>query len=150
MLAEQGVENYLVEVGGEIRAAGVNGRGEPWRIAIEVPALARGQVQKVIELNDHGVATSGDYRNYFERDGLRYSHTIDPRTGYPISHRLASVTVVADDAAEADALATAYMVMGVEQALALARRDKVAAYFLVRNDTGFIEYSSDTFAEQFE
>ncbi|HAD08786.1 MAG TPA: FAD:protein FMN transferase ApbE, partial [Porticoccaceae bacterium] len=108
------------------------------------------QVQKVIELNDHGVATSGDYRNYFERDGLRYSHTIDPRTGYPISHRLASVTVVADDAAEADALATAYMVMGVEQALALARRDKVAAYFLVRNDTGFIEYSSDTFAEQFE
>lgn len=150
MLAEQGIENYLVEVGGEIRAAGINGRGEPWRIAIEVPALARGQVQKVIELNDHGVATSGDYRNYFERDGLRYSHTIDPRTGYPISHRLASVTVVADDATEADALATAYMVMGVEQALALARRDKVAAYFLVRNDTGFIEHSSDTFAEQFE
>lgn len=150
MLAEQGIENYLVEVGGEICAAGVNASGEHWRVAIEAPVLARGQVQKVIALSDHGIATSGDYRNYFERDGQRYSHTIDPRTGYPISHTLASVTVVADDAAEADALATAYMVLGAEQALAMARRDKVAAYFLVRNDTGFVEQSSETFAEQFQ
>lgn len=148
LLVEKGIEDFMVEVGGEIQAAGVNGKGQSWRIAIEAPVLARGQVRKIIPLVNQGVATSGDYRNYFERDGIRYSHTIDPGSGYPISHKLASVSVLNPSATQADALATAYMVLGPDEALAMANRDKVAAYFLVRSGADFVEHSSEAFARQ--
>lgn len=147
LLLELEVANFLVEVGGELRGAGVNQGGEPWRVAVEVPALTRGNIQRVIAVMNQGVATSGDYRNYFERDGVRYSHTIDPRTGRPIRHNLASVTVIRKDATEADALATAYMVLGADKALAMANRDNIATLLLVRKGDEFVELSSDAFID---
>ena len=147
LLLELQVANFLVEVGGELRGAGLNQGGDPWRVAVEVPALVRGGIQQVIAVMDRGVATSGDYRNYFERDGVRYSHTIDPRTGRPISHNLASVTVIRKDATEADALATAYMVLGAGEALAMANRDSVATLLLVKSGDEFAEFSSDAFID---
>ncbi len=147
LLLELEVANFLVEVGGELRGAGLNQGGDPWRVAVEVPALARGGIQRVIPVMDRGVATSGDYRNYFERDGVRYSHTIDPRTGRPIRHNLASVTVIRKDASEADALATAYMVLGADEALAMANRDNVATLLLVKNGDEFAELSSNAFVD---
>jgi thiamine biosynthesis lipoprotein len=140
-LRAQGVDDYMVEVGGEIRAGGRRADGGLWRIAVEVPA-AGGGVERVLELSDIGVATSGDYRNYFERDGERYSHTIDPRSGRPIRHRLASVTVLAPTAAEADALATALMVMGPEHGADFAAANELAALFLVKQGDGFAELGS--------
>jgi thiamine biosynthesis lipoprotein len=147
LLLELEVANFLVEVGGELRGAGLNQGGDPWRVAVEVPALARGGIQRVIPVMDRGVATSGDYRNYFERDGVRYSHTIDPRTGRPIRHNLASVTVIRKDASEADALATAYMVLGADEALEMANRDNVATLLLVKNGDEFAELSSNAFVD---
>ena len=132
-------------MGGELQLAGHNRKGLPWRIAIEAPSLLQGGVEKVIPATDIGVATSGDYRNYFERDGVRYSHTIDPRTGKPITHNLASVTVLADTAAVADALATAFMVMGAEKTLELAGQRDIPAYLLTKVDDGFQASHSDAF-----
>ena len=136
--------DYLVEVGGEMRVSGVNPDGNPWRVAIEMPSLMP-QVQRVIALHDGAVATSGDYRNYFERDGLRYSHTIDPRTGRPITHSLASVTVLAKTCAEADAWATALMVLGEEQGMALAEKLNLAVYMLVADGADYSAQSSSEF-----
>ena len=123
--------DYLVEVGGEMRVSGLNPKGQPWRIAIETPD-AMGQVDNIIALESAAIATSGDYRNYFEKDGKRYSHSIDPRTGRPIEHRLASVTVVADRCIDADAWATAFLVMGDEAALEIANQQSIAVYMLVK------------------
>lgn len=136
--------DYLVEVGGEMRLSGVNPDGNPWRVAVEMPSLMP-QVQRVIALHDGAVATSGDYRNYFERDGLRYSHTIDPRTGRPITHSLASVTVLAKTCAEADAWATALMVLGEEQGMALAEKLNLAVYMLVADGADYSVQSSSEF-----
>jgi thiamine biosynthesis lipoprotein len=125
------LSDYLVEVGGEMRVSGLNPKGQPWRIAIETPD-ALGQVDNIIALTSAAVATSGDYRNYFEKDGKRYSHSIDPRTGRPIEHRLASVTVVADRCIDADAWATAFLVMGDQAALEIANQQSIAVYMLVK------------------
>lgn len=133
--------DYLVEVGGEMRVSGLNPKGQPWRIAIEKPD-AFGQVEEVIGLQQGAVATSGDYRNYFEKDGQRYSHSIDPRTGRPITHRLASVTVISERCSDADAWATAFLVMGDKAALEIANQQSLAVYMLVRrNDQFEVEYS---------
>ncbi len=137
LLKTRGFSNFLVEVGGELQLAGLNRKGTPWRIAIEVPSLVPGGIEKIIAVSNIGVATSGDYRNYFERDGLRYSHTIDPRSGKPITHHLASVTVLADTATVADALATAFMVMGVDKTLELAGQRDIPVYLLVKTADGF-------------
>ena len=136
--------DYLVELGGEVRVSGSNPDGQPWKVAIETPTLLGG-VEQVIHLQAKALATSGDYRNYFERDGRRYSHTIDPRSGYPIDHPLASVTVIMQRCAEADAWATAFMVMGDEQAIETADRFGVAMYMLVRDGEGFSVRSSRAF-----
>ena len=136
--------DYLVEVGGEMRVSGLNPKGQPWRIAIETPD-AMGQVNNIIALESAAVATSGDYRNYFEKDGKRYSHSIDPRTGRPIEHRLASVTVVADRCIDADAWATAFLVMGDEAALEIANQQSIAVYMLVKADGQFAARYSDAF-----
>jgi thiamine biosynthesis lipoprotein len=136
-LESVGIANYMVEVGGELRLEGHNARDRPWRIAIEQPSSEDRAIHSVIEVADKGVATSGDYRNYFEVNGKRFSHTIDPRTGRPIDHRLASVTVIADSAMFADAMATALMVIGTEAGYELARRQGLAAFFIGKSETGF-------------
>ncbi len=136
--------DYLVEVGGEIRVSGFNSEGMPWRVAIEQPQLLS-SVNKIVGLTDMSIATSGDYRNYFERDGIRYSHTIDPRTGKPIDHNLASVTVLIDSCAEADAWATAFSVLGAQQSIELAEKLDLAIYMLVRQNDQFIASSSRGF-----
>ena len=145
LLDSQGVSNYLVEIGGELRVRGKNVQGRDWAIAIETPQFAGRSVQTVIGLTDTAMATSGDYRNYFEYGGRLYSHTIDPRSGYPVDHNTASVTVIADRAAYADAMATALLVMGSESGLRLADELDVAAYFLLRVGEEFEERSSPTF-----
>ena len=104
-----------------------------------------GQVDNIIALESAAVATSGDYRNYFEKDGKRYSHSIDPRTGRPIEHRLASVTVVADRCIDADAWATAFLVMGDEAALEIANQQSIAVYMLVKAEDQFTAVYSDAF-----
>ncbi|PRQ03952.1 FAD:protein FMN transferase [Enhygromyxa salina] len=145
-----GYSDYMIEVGGEVRVRGSNPAGEPWRVGIERPtadAAGSRAVQAILPVRDVAVATSGDYRNYWERDGVRYSHTIDPRTGRPITHRLASVTVVhPESAALADGWATALNVLGPEQGLALAEQLGLAAYFLVRTDQGFEVRTSSAYA----
>ncbi len=129
--------NYMVDVGGEVRVRGRNPSGAPWRIGIETPSLVRRGVERVLSLDGQAVATSGDYRNYREVRGRRVSHTIDPRSAAPISHRLASVTVVHATCAQADAYATALNVLGEQEGMALAESLGLAAYFLIRAEDGF-------------
>lgn len=142
-----GLENFMVEIGGELRLAGHNPNGEPWRIGVEVPSVARTGVVQAVEVTNAGVATSGDYRNYYEVDGKRVSHTIDPATGHPITHTLASVTVIADTAADADALATALNVMGAEKGRELADKAGIAAYFIERQNDDFVSSYSEEFKQ---
>jgi len=151
LLQSRGINNYMVEVGGEIRTGGLKADGSPWKIAIERPgSLTDGRrVELVIEPEDSAVATSGDYRNYFEQDGVRYSHTINPYTGRPITHRLASVTVVTDSSAMADGWATALNVAGPEKGMELAEKYQLAVFMIVRDEQGFSELSSSRFRKQF-
>ena len=139
------LEDYLVEIGGEIRARGVNHKKIPWQIGIEQPVAETRGVGQIIRLENTAMATSGDYRNFFEQDGIRYSHAIDPRTGRPVSHGLASVTVLHPSAMLADAWATALLVLGPEQGYAAALENGLAAYFIVHHDEGFRERSSPGF-----
>jgi FAD:protein FMN transferase len=139
--------NYMVEVGGEVRVKGHNAAGKPWQVGIERPDATPQQAFLVVAMTDLAMATSGDYRNYFEQDGRRYSHEIDPTTGYPIRHHLASVTVLAPECALADAYATALMVLGPDKGYALAAKKGLAAYFIVRrSDGGFEERQTPAFA----
>ena len=131
-LAMSGLENFMVEVGGEVRALGVNPQGRPWRIGIERPIPGTRAIDLVVPLSNLALATSGDYRNYYEIEGQRISHTIDPRTGNPITHTVASVSVVHSSCAEADAYATGLLVLGSE-GFELAEQLDLAAYFLFRD-----------------
>jgi len=140
-----GIEDYLVEIGGELIAKGLSQRSDYWRVAVEKPLPDQRMIQRIINVTDFAVATSGDYRNYFEKDGIRFSHTIDPRTGHPISHSLASVTVLSEKAMLADAWATALMVLGEEEGYKLAEKKQLAAYFLYRQDGGFISKETSAF-----
>lgn len=135
VLDESGCDSYLVELGGEIRAKGSAPGGGAWRVGVDAPT-ARG-FASTIALRRGGLATSGDYRQYRELDGERLSHVIDPRTGHPIRHGMASVTVVTDRAMFADAYATALLVMGEEEGRRFARDHGLAALFIVRRETGF-------------
>lgn len=146
LLESRGVHRYMVEIGGELRLRGLNSKDLPWRIAIEQPEDWQGSVHKAISLTDCGMATSGDYRNYFEQNGEHYSHTIDPKTGYPITHNLASVTVIAETAAKADAWATALNVLGPEKGMAVANTEKLAVYMIVKEGDGFTDIYSEAFA----
>lgn len=150
LLQQRGLNDFLVEIGGELRLSGQSPRGTPWRVAVEKPDGLPGQVQQAMLVTDAAVATSGDYRNYFEAQGRRFSHTIDPVAGTPVEHNLASVTVIADTAAYADALATALEVMGHEGALALAEQQGLAVYLIVRAGDGFEVYMSDAFKPYLE
>ncbi len=133
-LFKLGLRNYLVEVGGELRASGKNARGRPWTVGIEKPELQRGIAFAAVQLRNKAIATSGDYRNFLTIDGKRYSHTIDPRTAWPVNHALASVSVLHDSAAAADAWATALNVLGPEQGFALAEKLGLLVFMIVRDD----------------
>lgn len=145
-LDSEGVQAYLVEIGGEVRVNGRKPDGSTWRLAIEQPVSEGRQVNRIVALESRAMATSGDYRNYYESEGRRYSHTIDPETGEPIAHSLASVTVIADDCMTADALATGFNVMGYERANALAVRENIPAYFIVRTAEGFETHQTPAFS----
>lgn len=147
LLQRQGINNYLVEVGGEIIAHGQKPENNSWRIAIEAPKDDGRSAQVIIPLSEMGIATSGDYRNFFEQDGQRFSHTIDGRTGYPVKHDLASVSVLHESVAMADAWATALTVLGAETGLKLAEEYSLAVYFIVRTDSGFEQYASSQFEQ---
>lgn len=131
-----GVASYMLEVGGEVRTRGVNGVGLPWRIGVEQPDASPRRARLVVPLSGLSMATSGDYRTFFEQDGRRYSHALDPRRGRPVEHELCSVTVVAGDCMRADALATALIVLGPERGAALAESAGIAAYFVTRTAPG--------------
>lgn len=147
-LEAAGFESYLIDVGGELKARGRKADGSLWRIGIERPVTGKRQLQHVVAVENGTIATSGDYRNFFERDGRRYSHTIDPRTHRPVHHDLASVSVLADNAMAADALSTAMMVLGPDEGLALAERLDVPALFLLRSEIGIIERASRGFMDR--
>ncbi|MBL5826328.1 FAD:protein FMN transferase [Serratia fonticola] len=145
-LQSQHVKNYMVDIGGEVRTRGHNGEKKPWRIAIERPtAGGEQQALLVIEPGEMAMATSGDYRNYFEQDGVRYSHTIDPLTGKPIRHNLVSITVISPLCMTADGLSTGLNVMGPERGMALANLLGIPVFMIVKTAKGFEERYSDAF-----
>jgi thiamine biosynthesis lipoprotein len=145
LLESYGINNYLAEIGGEMRLSGNKGDDQPWVIAVEKPITTERAVQRFLSIGNNAIATSGDYRNFYEENGVRYSHLIDPKSGYPIQHSLVAVTVVHPSCMVADGLATAINVMGVERGLAFANRLKVAA-LLISNENGkFKEYNTAEF-----
>ncbi|MDH3714647.1 MAG: FAD:protein FMN transferase [Gammaproteobacteria bacterium] len=146
-LERRGIDDYLVEIGGEIKTQGTNQNGALWRIGIEKPVVAARAVQRIITPVDRGVATSGDYRNFFTVDGKRYSHTLNPGTGRPVTHTLASVTVLDETAMRADALATALLVLGPQAGFSLADKLQLPAYFVIREKQGFSERYTDAFTK---
>jgi thiamine biosynthesis lipoprotein len=150
LLANRQLVNFLVEIGGEMRVSGHNSEARRWAVAIEAPSTSRRAPQSIIRITDTGVATSGDYRNYFEYDGVSYSHTIDPRTGRPVTHDLAAVTVLQASSAFADAMATALLVLGPDDGPELAEDLGIAAYFLVRAESGIEEITTNAFEAVFD
>ncbi|MDN3524983.1 FAD:protein FMN transferase [Halomonas sabkhae] len=149
-LDEAGIDNYLVNLGGEVKVAGHrDGDSEAWRIGVEVPQDGQPRAEHVLPLDGISVATSGDYRHYFEADGRRYSHTIDPRTGRPIRHHLASVTVLGPSNARADAWATAMTVLGEREGMRIALRHDLAVLMLVRQGEGWQSLASPAFTARF-
>lgn len=145
-MQSQGIKNYMVEVGGEIRLKGHNREGISWRIAIEKPDVNQRAVQEIIEPGNMAMATSGDYRNYFEREGIRYSHIIDPRTGRPIHNKVVSVTVLDKSCMTADGLATGLMVLGEEKGMQVAEKENIPVLMIVKTDDGFKEFTSSAYA----
>ncbi|MCG6218424.1 FAD:protein FMN transferase [Vibrio furnissii] len=144
-IESQGIHNYMVEVGGEIRLKGLNRDNVPWRIAVEKPTVDERSIQEIIEPGDMAIATSGDYRNYFERDGVRYSHIINPQTGRPIHNRVVSVTVLDKSCMTADGLATGLMVLGDEKGIEIAEQNHIPVFMIVKTDDGFKEIASSAF-----
>lgn len=140
-----GMDHYMVEIGGEVRTRGTNDGGLPWQIGLELPEREERRVDSVIGISDQALATSGDYRNYVEHDGETFSHTIDPKTGSPVKHNLAAVTVVADSCAWADAVATALLVMGPERAFEWATSHEVAAMLWARDGGELVSFQTASF-----
>lgn len=141
-LDSQGVANYLVDLSGKLRSRGTNARGAPWRVAVERPSADVASTvpavePAIIELHDESVATAGDYRRFFESGGRHYSHIIDPRTGYPVSHSTVSATAIAAHCMEADALATVMMVMPPAEAMALAGRERLRTLLITHSDAQY-------------
>lgn len=141
LLESKGITNYMVEIGGEIRAMGNSNKKRTWRVGIDKPiddptSLSR-QIQDVIELENGALATSGNYRQFYVKDGKKYAHTIDPRKGYPVQHSLLSASVIAPDCMTADAYATAFMVLGLEESIKIVDADpKLEAYFIYSDEDG--------------
>lgn len=140
-----GATNYLVAIGGELKARGHGQQDRPWRVGVDKPLDDGRAIQRVIELKDSAISTSGDYRNFFTDAGHRYSHVIDPRTGRPATHNLASVTIVQETSARADALATGLMVLGPDAGYALAVKRGWACLFILRTNISFAEKATPAF-----
>ena len=139
LLRSHGIENFMVEIGGEVVLSGHNDKGQPWHIGVNKPGEnpEDGDLQTVLSITDCAIATSGNYRNFYYKDGQRYAHTIDPRTGYPVQHSLLSATVVAADCATADAYATSFMVLGLDSAQAvLNSHPELKAYLIYSDESG--------------
>lgn len=139
-----GVENYMVEIGGEISVKGVNHEGRPWGIGVTNPVddstMMRTELYDVVYLQDKAMATSGNYRQYYHKGGKKYSHTIDPRTGYPVEHNLLSASVFADDCMTADALATACMVVGLDSSMVMIEAiPDVEGFFIYADSSGVFQ-----------
>tara|TARA_R110000850_G_scaffold114166_2_gene228922 strand:- start:462 stop:1475 length:1014 start_codon:yes stop_codon:yes gene_type:complete len=139
------VSGYLVEIGGELNVKGTKDDSTPWRVAVEQPTTEGQAVQQVIEPGTMSLATSGDYRNFYQENGERFSHLIDPRNGYPIKHQLASATVLHSSCMTADGYATAMMVLGTEASLALAKEKNLAIMLIEKQEQGYQVYYSDAF-----
>ena len=152
-LKEKGCQNYMVEIGGEVVAKGKNEKGRVWTIGISKPDetsfFASGDLQAKVQLPENSLATSGNYRNFYEENGKRYAHTIDPKTGYPVQHSLLSTTVLADDCMTADAFATAFMVMGLDKSIGIAQQHlEIKVYFIYSGEDGKNQvYMSEDFKE---
>ena len=144
ILLEHGYSSFMVDIGGDMRLGAAKPSG-PWKIAVEKPVSQERSVQRILALQNMALATSGDYRNYFEEDGIRYSHLIDPRSGKPIQHKTVSSTVLHPVAMIADGYATTLNIMPVEEALAFANQHEIAALLIVKTAHGFEEYSSEAF-----
>ncbi|HKJ80281.1 MAG TPA: FAD:protein FMN transferase, partial [Prolixibacteraceae bacterium] len=150
-LKEKGCKNYMVEIGGEVVTLGKNEKGHVWTIGISKPDdnafFAQNDIQAKVELPDNALATSGNYRNFYVEDGKKYAHTINPKTGYPVEHSLLSATVIANDCLTADAFATAFMVLGIEESKRLSERlSGLEVYFIYAKENGSNEiYMSDGF-----
>ncbi len=149
-----GVKDFMVEIGGEVVVSGSNAKGEPWAIGITQPdennSIDQPAMQAVIRITDCGMATSGNYRQFYYKDGKRFSHTINPKTGYPVEHNLLSASVVMPDCMTADAFATAFMVMGIDSAFALAsRHPEMAAYFIYADEQNQLQVKYTKSFEQF-
>jgi thiamine biosynthesis lipoprotein len=141
LLRSRGVKNFMVEIGGEIVTSGVNEKRLPWKIGVtkptEDPLNTSHELQSVLNVTDKAMATSGNYRNFYYKDGKRYAHTIDPKTGYPVQHNILSATVIANSCAMADAYATSFMVMGLEKAQqVLSRHPELMAYLIYSDKDG--------------
>ena len=144
-----GLKDFLVEATGELKAMGHKADGSPWRVGLEAPRDDEQVAERVVTLDGYGMSTSGDYRNYFEQDGRRYSHTFDATTGAPILHNLASVTVIDRSALVADGLSTLLLILGPEKAWDYAQTHKIAAFFVIRDDKTFIIRSNSAFDRLF-
>jgi len=140
-----GIHDYLAQATGELKASGHKLDGSPWKIALEVPRDDQQTAQRILALDGQGVSTSGDYRNYFLQDGRRFSHTFDARTGEPVLHTLASVTVINPSTLMADGLSTLLLILGPERAWDYAQTHDIAAFFVLRADTGFVTRGSPAF-----
>lgn len=146
-LLSQGVANFLINISGETYVAGERKVGQPWRIGVETPDARQRVAQHIIPLTNTSVATSGDYRNFYEIDGRRLSHTINPKTGWPVEHNLTSVTVIHPKNAVADAWATAFMVMGTQASLELANRENLQVLLISREEDGLKSWLSNSMQE---
>lgn len=149
VIEANGISNYFVEIGGEIVARGNRADGQPWRVGIEAPLDFQQSLKTTLGLSDAAIATSGDYRNFFEFEGHRFSHTIDPNTGRPVTHQLASASAVADNGALADGIATCMMAMGPERGLELAESKSWAVLLILRQGNRFPSTCSTRFSELF-
>ncbi|HCD7553843.1 FAD:protein FMN transferase ApbE [Citrobacter farmeri] len=145
LMEREGIARYLVSVGGALNSRGMNAEGHPWRVAIQKPTDRENAVQAVVDINGHGISTSGSYRNYYELNGKRLTHVIDPQTGRPIEHNLVSVTVIAPTALEADGWDTGLMVLGTEKAKEVIRREGLAVYMIIKEGEGFKTWMSPQF-----
>lgn len=154
LLENQEIENYMVEIGGEVRAKGKNAKGIFWRIGIDKPiddpTVSHRELQAVVSLENKSLATSGNYRQFYKKDGIKYSHTINPKTGYPAHNQLLSASVLAVDCMTADAFATAFMVLGIEKSIEIVNKlDYLDVYFIYSDSTGnYKTYTTQSFEKR--
>ena len=147
LLEAHGVVNYLAEVGGELKASGISKALRPWLVGVEKPVPGWREIMHAVEVRGSGVATSGDYRNFIEIDGTRYSHTIDPRSGMPTVYKGASVTVIAENSLAADAWATAFFILPKDEALRLSEQHQLGIYYVEQSEDGFVQTMNSRFAD---